>query len=56
MAMAERQNCLVHNDFGRPTRGRGPTDDPSWRLRALQVGVAVFASALLVSFVGLMMR
>lgn len=46
----------MHKDFGRLARGRGPAAYVSWRLRALQLGVSVFALVLLASLVGLMLR
>jgi hypothetical protein len=46
----------VHKDSRPLGRARGPGTIASWRLRALQFGVAIFTTLLLVSLIGVVVR
>jgi len=46
----------VHKESRPPGRGRDLGTATSWRLRALQLGVAIFTVLLLVSLIGVVVR
>jgi hypothetical protein len=51
-----RDNRLVLKDFRRPARRRDLDVLASGRIRALQVGVAIFTVLLLASLIGVVLR